>query len=44
MEEITTKNVFWRMFAMVKRLTPPFVQFYDLPSEKLHGVVQRIEM
>jgi KUP system potassium uptake protein len=44
LEEITTKNVFWRVFAMIKRLTPPFVQFYDLPPEKLHGVVQRIEM
>jgi KUP system potassium uptake protein len=44
LEEITTKNVFWRLFSMIKRLTPPFVQFYDLPSTKLHGVVQRIEM
>lgn len=44
LEEITTKNIFWRLFAMVKRLTPPFVQFHDLPLEKLHGVVQRIEM
>ena len=44
LEEITTKNIFWRLFAMVKRMTPPFVQFYDLPLEKLHGVVQRIEM
>jgi KUP system potassium uptake protein len=44
LEEITTKNIFWRLFSMVKRLTPPFVQFYDLPSAKLHGVVQRIEM
>ena len=44
LEEITTENVFWKLFSVVKRLTPPFVQFYDLPPEKLHGVVQRIEM
>jgi KUP system potassium uptake protein len=44
LEEITTENPFWRLFSLVKRLTPPFVQFYDLPPEKLHGVVQRIEM
>jgi KUP system potassium uptake protein len=44
LEEITTENLFWKLFSIVKRLTPPFVQFYDLPPEKLHGVVQRIEM
>ena len=44
LEEVATKNLFWRLFSLIKRLTPPFVQFYDLPSEKLHGVVQRIEM
>ncbi len=44
LEEITTKNLFWRLFSVLKRLTPPFVQFYDLPPEKLHGVIQRIEM
>jgi KUP system potassium uptake protein len=44
LEEITTENLFWRLFSVVKRLTPPFVQFYDLPPEKLHGVVQRVEM
>ncbi len=44
LEEITTDNLFWRLFSVVKRLTPPFVQFYDLPPDKLHGVVQRIEM
>jgi KUP system potassium uptake protein len=44
LEEIATRNIFWRVFSIVKRLTPPFVQFYDLPPDKLHGVVQRVEM
>lgn len=44
LEEITTRNVFWKIFSIMKRLAPPFVQFYDLPPNKLHGVVTRIEM
>jgi KUP system potassium uptake protein len=44
LEEITTENPFWKLFSVIKRITPPFVQFYDLPPTKLHGVVQRVEM
>ena len=44
LEEITTRNVFWKIFSMIKRLAPPFVQFQDLPPNKLHGVVTRIEL
>lgn len=44
LEEISTKNFFWKIFSIFKRLSPPFVQFHDLPSNKLHGVVTRIEM
>jgi KUP system potassium uptake protein len=44
LEEIASDNIFWRAFSVIKRLTPPFVQYYGLPSQKLHGVVQRIEM
>lgn len=43
-EEIVTKNIFWRIFATIKKLTPSFVQFYKLPRNKLHGVLIRIEM
>lgn len=43
-EEITTKNIIWKIFYLLKRLTPPFVQFYDLPGNKLHGVITRVEM
>ena len=43
-EEIITDNIIWRIFAMMKKLSPSFVQFYKLPSDKLHGVVTRFEM
>jgi KUP system potassium uptake protein len=44
LEEISTGHPVWKVFAAMKRLAPPFVQFHDLPPDKLHGVVQRIEM
>lgn len=43
-EDIATKSIIWKMFAIIKKLTPAFVQFYKLPSRKLHGVITRIEM
>jgi KUP system potassium uptake protein len=43
-EEISTRNVFWKVFSMMKRLAPPFVQFHDLPHNKLHGVITRTEI
>ncbi|OPX63613.1 MULTISPECIES: KUP/HAK/KT family potassium transporter [unclassified Methanoregula] len=44
MEDIVTNHVIWRIFAAVKRLSPSLVQFYKLPSDKIHGVVMRVEM
>jgi KUP system potassium uptake protein len=44
LEEIATRNIIWKIFSMIKRLAPPFVQFHDLPPNKLHGVVTRIEL
>jgi KUP system potassium uptake protein len=43
-EDIYTKNVFWQTFAVIKKLTPNIVQFYKLPSNKIHGVVTRINV
>jgi len=43
-EEITTKNVIWKIYALTKKLTPHFVQFYRLPVTKLHGIITRVEM
>ena len=44
MEDIVTTHIVWRIFAAIKRLSPSLVQFYKLPSEKIHGVVTRVEM
>ncbi|MDD1705296.1 MAG: KUP/HAK/KT family potassium transporter [Methanoregula sp.] len=44
MEDIATNHLVWRIFAALKRLTPSVVQFYRLPSDKIHGVVTRVDM
>lgn len=43
-EDIDTRNFVWKLFAILKRLTPNFVQFNNLPASKLQGVVTRVEM
>lgn len=43
-EDIVTRRLRWKIFSILKKVTPPFVQFYKLPSRKLHGVVTRVEM
>lgn len=43
-EEIETKTVILKIFAFIKMITPPFVRFYKLPYNKLHGVVTRLEI
>ena len=44
MEDIATNHVAWKIFGAIKHLTPSVVQFYRLPSDKIHGVVTRVEM
>jgi KUP system potassium uptake protein len=43
-EDIVTNNPVWRIFGVIKKLTPNFVQFYKLPAGKLQGSVTRVEM
>ncbi len=43
-EDIETQNPVWKIFALLKKLTPNFVQFNKLPAAKLQGVVTRVEM
>jgi len=43
-EDISTNNIVWKIFSMIKRQTPNFVQFNKLPADKLQGVVTRVEM
>ncbi len=42
MENIVSDRIIWKIYGVMKRLSPPFVQFYSLPSEKIHGVITRI--
>lgn len=44
LEEIVTKKPIWRIYALIKKITPNFVQFHKLPAYKLHGVVTLIEI
>ena len=43
-EDIRTENIIWKLFGTIKRQTPNFVQFNNLPAAKLQGVVTRVEM
>jgi len=43
-EDIFTSNIVWKVFSVIKKLSPSFVQFYRLPPEELHGVMTRFEM
>ena len=44
LEDIITRKPQWKIFSIIKRLSPSFVQFYKLPAHKLHGVISRVEM
>ncbi len=44
LEDIAATNLFWKSFAVIKRLTPPFIKFYQFPSKKLHGVLTKVTM
>jgi len=43
-EDIFASNIVWKVFSVIKKLSPSFVQFYRLPPEELHGVMTRFEM
>ena len=41
-EDILTKNVIWKIFSLIKKVTPTFIKFYNFPSKKLHGVITEV--
>ncbi len=43
-DDIIAKHPLKRLYAFMKKITPPFIHYYDLPYNKLHGVVTRIEI
>ncbi|MEW6419950.1 MAG: KUP/HAK/KT family potassium transporter [Nitrospirota bacterium] len=42
LEDIATENLIWKVFALIKRVTPTFIQFYKFPAKKLHGVFTKV--
>jgi KUP system potassium uptake protein len=44
LEDISTRNIFWKAFATIKRLTPTFIQFYKFSPKRLHGIMTKIEI
>lgn len=43
-DDIKTSSVFYKIYAFIKKVTPSFASFYNLPYNKLHGVVTRHEL
>ncbi|MDP2796396.1 MAG: KUP/HAK/KT family potassium transporter [Methanoregula sp.] len=43
-ENIVSDKLIWKFYGIIKKISPPFVQFYALPPEKIHGVVTRVVM
>ena len=43
-DDIHAKRFHLKIFSFIKRITPNFVQFLELPYQKLHGVITRIEI
>jgi KUP system potassium uptake protein len=44
MENVISDRFFWKLYGILKKITPAFVHFYELPPEKIHGVITRIVM
>ena len=43
-ENIVSDTPIWKLYGIIKKVSPPFIQFYALPPEKIHGVVTRVVM
>ena len=41
-EEIITDKWFYKIYAFIKKISPRFDEFYNFPSNKIHGVISRI--
>ena len=41
-EDILTKNLIWKVFSLIKKITPTFIKFYNFPPKKLHGVITEV--
>ena len=44
MEDISSQNIVWKLFSLMKRLSPSFIQFHKLPGHKIHGVITPVKL
>lgn len=44
MENIVSDKFFWKLYGIIKKVAPAFVHFYELPADKIHGVITRVVM
>ena len=44
MENVISNKFYWKLYGHLKKVTPAFVHFYELPPEKIHGVITRVVM
>ncbi len=42
LEDISSGNLIWKAFSLLKRNTPTFIQFFNFPHKKLHGVLTKV--
>lgn len=42
LEDIVSGNLIWKAFSLLKRNTPTFIQFFNFPHKKLHGVLTKV--
>ncbi len=41
-EDMQTNNIFWKIFRIMKKITPSFVDYYHLPAHKVRGIITKI--
>jgi KUP system potassium uptake protein len=42
-EDISTESIVWKVFSVIKKLTPSFVKYYKIPGTKLVGIIFRVD-
>jgi KUP system potassium uptake protein len=44
LEDITARGIVWKMFSLIKKVTPTLIQFYNFAPKKLHGVITKVKI
>ncbi|MCX5773013.1 MAG: KUP/HAK/KT family potassium transporter [Fusobacteria bacterium] len=43
-EHIQSRSFIWKLYSLIKKLTPSYVEFYRIKPSKLHGIITRVKM